>query len=151
MITLTLKIEIFALINCWISIYRYIDIDTSIDILFGLFLLIVAFFSLSLSPHICLFDHLVCVFFAVYLQSLFFACFFLLGHIFQPRQPRRYFSFILSLSLRYLFSSVCAHDDQLNPFQINHEFYYQFMDSTFFFFHFDIECLFYCNHYNEKK
>lgn len=124
-ITLTLRIEIFALINCWISI------SISIVILYGV--------SFGLN----FFFHFV---------SSSFSSFF-------------YFGF-RSLSCISRFLSLCVSWDtffnriswqlkhkrthtfttgarftQANSL-INHEFYYQFMDSCSFH---SIECLFYCN------
>lgn len=135
-----LEIEIFALINCWTSIsphwYWYIHRHIVWLVSFGcrlfphfFFLLFCVksvvdfffshFFSLSIS-----FPSFLCV---------FSACTHLLGHIFQAAQV----GLSASKSHNVLTLMVCARAQQTcahpNPFQINHEFYYQFMDFVCFF------------------
>lgn len=123
-ITLTLRIEIFALINCWISI------SISIVILYGVsFGLNFFFISFRLHSHlsfISIFD-----LFRVFLD--FFHCV----------SPGTHFSIgsVDNWNTNAHTFTTGARFTQANSL-INHEFYYQFMDSCSFH---SIECLFYCN------
>lgn len=143
MITLTLKIEIFALINCWTSIS--VLIYPSWFVSFGWSSSsssVILFFFLLLS-----FCFVLCVwslFFLIFFQSLFIVFLCLLLCIswdtffkrLNCQQDSQYLSCISTLEL------------QSNPFQINHEFYYQF---HVFFLFIPIECLFLLHPLKKKE